>query len=97
MKEFFKKVSDVLRVVFGYGIMVCLFAGGLTFFGYVAALIIGGNTAAAICEVIYKQIIPIIIKSSTILVLLGLAVMYLNGEKALTSNKKKSSKHQGEL
>lgn len=93
MKEFFKKVSDVLRVVFGYGIMVCLFAGGLMFFGYVAALIIGGNTAAAICEVIYKQIIPIIIKSSTILVLLGLAVMYLNGEKALTSNKKKSSKH----
>ena len=93
MKEFFKKVSDVLRVVFGYGIMVCLFAGGLTFFGYVAALIIGGDTAAIICEVIYKQIIPIIIKSSTILVLLGLAVMYLNGEKALTSNKKKSSKH----
>ena len=97
MKEFFKKVSDVLRVIFGYGIMVCLFAGGLTFFGYVAALIIGGDTAAIICEVIYKQIIPIIIKSSTILVLLGLAVMYLNGEKALTSNKKKSSKHQGEI
>ena len=97
MKEFFKKVSDALRVIFGYGIMVCLFAGGLTFFGYVAALIIGGDTAAIICEVIYKQIIPIIIKSSTILVLLGLAVMYLNGEKALTSNKKKSSKHQGEI
>ena len=97
MKEFFKKISNVLRVIFGYGIMVCLFAGGLTFFGYVVALIIGGDTAAAICEVIYKQIIPIIIKASTILVLLGLAVMYLNGEKALTSNKKKSSKHQGEL
>ncbi|MBO5913380.1 MAG: hypothetical protein J6Q76_07905 [Clostridia bacterium] len=97
MKEFFKKISNVLRVIFGYGIMVCLFAGGLTFFGYVVALIIGGDTAAAICEVIYKQIIPIIIKASTILVLLGLVVMYLNGEKALTSNKKKSSKHQGEL
>ena len=97
MKEFFKKISNVLRVIFGYGIMVCLFAGGLTFFGYVVALIIGGDTAAAICEVIYKQIIPIIIKASTILVLLGLVVMYLNGEKALTSNKKKSSKHKGEL
>lgn len=97
MKEFFKKISNVLRVIFGYGIMVCLFAGGLTFFGYVVALIIGGDTAAAICEVIYKQIIPIIIKASTILVLLGLVVMYLNGEKALTSNKKKSSKHEGEL
>lgn len=97
MKEFCKKISNVLRVIFGYGIMICLFAGGLTFFGYVVALIIGGDTAATICEVIYKQIIPIIIKTSTVLVLLGLAIMYLNGEKALTSNKKKASKHKGEL
>ncbi|MBO5747029.1 MAG: hypothetical protein J6Q76_02210 [Clostridia bacterium] len=97
MKDFFKKISNMLRIIFGYGIMVCLFAGGLTFFGYVAALIIGGDTAATICDVIYNQIIPIIIKTSTILVLLGLVVMYLNGETALTANKKKSSKHQGEL
>ena len=97
MKNVCKKIASVLRVIFGYGIMVCLFAGGLTFFGYVAALIIGGDTAATICEVIYKDIIPIIIKISTILVLLGLVTMYLNGEKALTSSKKKSSKHEGEL
>ncbi len=97
MKEICKKISNVLRVIFGYGIMVCLFAGGLTFFGYVAALIIGGDTAATICDVLYNQIIPVIIKASTVLVLLGLVIMYLNGEKALTSNKKKSSKHQGEL
>ena len=97
MKNVCKKIASVLRVIFGYGIMVCLFAGGLTFFGYVAALIIGGDTAATICEVIYKDIIPKIIKISTILVLLGLVTMYLNGEKALTSSKKKSSKHEGEL
>ena len=97
MKEFCKKVASVLKVIFGYGIMVCLFAGGLTFFGYLAALIIGGDTAAVICEFIYKQIIPVIIKASTVLVLLGLVTMYLNGEKALTSDKKKASKHEGEL
>lgn len=97
MKNVCKKIVSVLRVIFGYGIMVCLFAGGLTFFGYVAALIIGGDTAATICEVVYKEIIPIIIKTSTVLVLLGLVTMYLNGEKALTSSKKKSSKHEGEL
>ena len=97
MKEFFKKISNVLRVIFGYGIMICLFAGGMTFFGYLAALIIGGETAAAICVFIYKTIIPIIIKCSTILVLLGLLVMYLNGELALTSDKKKASKHKGEI
>ena len=97
MKEMCKKVSQVLRTVFGYGIMLCLFAGGMTFFGYMAALFIGGETATAICVFIYKTIIPIIIKCSTSLVLLGLIVMYLNGELALTSEKKHAAKHEGEL
>lgn len=97
MKEICKKISAVLKTIFGYGIMLCLFAGGLTFFGYVAALIIGGETAAAICVFIYKTIIPYVIKLSTVMVLLGLVAMYLNGEMALTSNKKKTSKHQGEM
>ena len=90
MKELCKKISGVLRVIFGYGIMICLFAGGMTFFGYLAALFIGGETATAICVFIYKTIIPLIIKTSTILVLLGLVAMYLNGEVALTANKKEA-------
>ena len=89
MKEMCKKISAVLRVVFGYGIMICLFAGGLTFFGYLAALIIGGDTAALICEIIYKKIVPVMIYASTILVLFGLVTMYLAGEKALTPSKRK--------
>ena len=96
MKEKMKKLSQALRVVFGYGILLSLFVGGLTFFGYVAALIIGGSAAEAICTFIYKTIIPIVIYTSTVMVLLGLVVMYLNGEMALTSNKKKAVKHQGE-
>ena len=92
MKEVCKKISKVLKNIFGAGIMICLFAGGLTFFGYMAALIIGGETATAICTVIYKGIIPYIIKVSTILILLGLVAMYLNGEMALTTAKKKTDK-----
>lgn len=97
MKEFCKKLSNILKTIFGYGIMIALFAGGLTFFGYVVALIIGGDVATAICTVIYKGVIPIIIYSSVIMVLLGLVAMYLSGEKALTPDKKKASKHEGEL
>lgn len=88
MKEIAKKISAVLRTVFGYGIMMCLFAGGLTFFGYIVAMFIGGETATDICVFIYKKIIPVIIYTSTVMVLLGLVVMYLNGETALTSGKK---------
>lgn len=87
MKEKMKKVSDVLKMVFGYGIMICLFAGGLTFFGYVAALIIGGETATAICTFIYKGVVPVVVYASTSLVLLGLVSMYLAGEMALTAKK----------
>ena len=95
MKETLKKISDVCKLVFGYGIMIVLFAGGLTFFGYLAALVVGGETAAAMCEWIYKTFIPVIIKASTILILFGLVTMYMAGEKALTPGIK-NAKDEGE-
>ena len=88
MKKACRKIGSVLKTVFGYGIMVCLFAGGLTFFGYRAALIIGGDAAASICHVIYKEIIPWIIRCSTVMVVLGLIAMYFSGELALTAKKR---------
>ena len=87
-----KKFAEVCKLIFGYGIYICLFAGGLTFFGYLAALIIGGDLAATICFVIYKKIIPVIIYISTIMILFGLFAMYLAGELALTPSKRKTSK-----
>ena len=77
--------------------MISLFAGGLTFFGYVVALIIGGETGTLISTFIYGSIIPVIIYFSVIMVLLGLLAMYLNGEVALTPEKKKAQKHEGEV
>ena len=97
MKRFCQKLSNILRVIFGYGIVASLFAGGLTFFGYVAALIIGGGTATVICTIIYKNIIPVIIYVSVIMVLLGLVAMYLNNEVALTPEKKHAKKPEGKI
>lgn len=95
MKETLKKISDVCKIIFGYGIMIVLFAGGLTFFGYMAALIIGGDTATAMCTWIYKSFIPVMIYASTILILFGLVTMYMAGEKALTPGKK-AAQSEGE-
>ena len=83
------------RIIFGYSIMITIFAGGLTLLGYIAALIIGGDTAALICEVIYKDIFPILIYISTVMVLFGLVTMYLAGEMALTAGKKKKNPENG--
>ncbi len=95
MKATLKKISDVFKIIFGYGIMIVLFAGGLTFFGYVAALIIGGKTATDICTWIYKSFVPVMIYTTTILILFGLLTMYMAGEKALIPGKK-HAKDEGE-
>ena len=88
MKSTLKKASAFLKTIFGWGMMICLFAGGFTFFGYLAALIIGGDTAAMICHFIYKQFIPVLVYCTTTLILLGIVAMYLNGEMALTGKSK---------
>lgn len=80
----------MLKIIFGYGIMITLFVGGLTFVGYLAALVIGGPTAALLCDFIYKKIVPVMIYVTTSLILLGLLSMYLAGEKALTPKKRSS-------
>ncbi len=97
MKKICKKISNIIKTIFGYGVMATLFAGGLMFFGFVAALIIGGDVATTICTVINKQIFPVIIYVSVIMVLLGLLAMYLNGEVALTPEKEKAAKYKGEM
>lgn len=84
MKELLKKTGNLIKTVYGYSIVICLFAGGLTFFGYLAAFILGGNAAQAICEFIYKSVLPVIIYATSITVVLGLVSMYLCGEIALS-------------
>lgn len=84
-----KKFTEICKLIFGYGILITLFAGGLTFFAYVIAIIIGGDTAALICDVTYNQVLPVIVKASTVMILLGLVCMYLSGEKSLTPSEKK--------
>ena len=92
MKKVCQKAAAFLKTAFGYGIMIGLFAGGLTCFGYIAALCIGGDTAAVICAFISKSFMPWIIRGTTALVLLGLLAMYLSGEQALTVGKKNEKK-----
>ncbi|MBR4724999.1 MAG: hypothetical protein K6G45_03185 [Lachnospiraceae bacterium] len=76
-KEIFVKI---LKTVFGIGILICLLVGGLSFFGYLAALIIGGETAGAICTFIYKTMYPVLVLISTSMILVGVLKLYVCGE-----------------
>ena len=95
IKKLEKPVS-ILKIIFGYGIMISLFVGGATILGYIVALCIGGDGAAAICAFIKQHIIPIITYISTIMVLFGILLMYLSGETALSAKKtpKKTDSHE---
>ena len=87
------KIVKAMTTLFGYGMMVCLFAGGLSFFGYLAALLIGGETATGICKFIYKQYLPVVFVITSSLILLGLLRMYLCGETAFSAGKGKKNKN----
>ena len=96
MKAILKKIASVIEFVFGYGILISLFVGGFTFFGYVAALIVGGDVAASICDFMKKTLYPCLILLANSMVLLGLVKMYLCGEVALSSKKENKKKNETE-
>lgn len=88
MKTFIKAVSEKLKILFGYGIMVTMMLGAVLFIGYLTAIIIGGERAAVICVFLYKKLVPVMVYMSTIMIVIGLLAMYLSGEKALVPDEK---------
>ncbi len=94
MKKFLEKTAKWLGIIYGYGILITLFAGALTFFGYIVAICIGGEVATEICVVIYKEIFPWIIRVASLMVVLGVIKMYLSGEVALSIEKKKKKQQE---
>ena len=94
-----KKITNVLLTVFSVGIIVCLFAGGLSLIGYIIAMFIGGETATEMCLFIFKTYLPWVIKFTSIFTAIGLLAMYLSKAKALTvssSNKEDDTKVSAE-
>ena len=79
-----KKVSGFLSQVFGWGAYVSIFAGAAGFVGFVVALIIGGDTGAAIAIAVKAQWFPLVIKVASVSVGLGLIGMYCGKEEALS-------------
>ena len=86
--EKLKKPVAVGKIIFGYAIMISLFLGGATLLGFLVALCMGGDAAAAICAFIKAYMIPGVTYTSTGAVLFGLLLMYLSGEVALSAKKK---------
>jgi hypothetical protein len=89
MKKIRERTAKILTYIYAMGISVTLFAGAISVFGYIAAIIVGGEIASQICNFIYNDFYPIIVYSSSISILVGLLKMYVSGEKSLVPPKKK--------
>jgi hypothetical protein len=63
-----KKTAQILYQLFGWGAYLSIFAGAACFFGFVIALIIGGETGASIAVIIKNTCFPLIIKVTSVTV-----------------------------
>jgi len=82
-----KKLAEITSVLFGWGVYIGLFAGGLAALGYAIALIIGGGPGEAgyaLARFIQRTYFPFLVRIVSVSVMLGLVSMYLSGQKALT-------------
>lgn len=85
-----KKFTDALLKIFAYGIIACLFAGGLSLVGYLVGLVIGGESATALCAWVFKTYLPWVIKATSIFTGIGLIGMYMSRQKALSVTAEKN-------
>lgn len=84
-----KKICNILRKIFAVGVLMSLFAGGLSLVGYLAALCVGGELATAICSFIFTRYFPWLIRFTSVVIGIGLLTMYVSGEASLTMKSKK--------
>lgn len=66
-----------LGKIYGLGIMLALFIGGLSFAGYLYAFWAGGETAETMCTFIFKTLYPELVYWTSWIILLGVVRSYL--------------------
>ena len=91
MKE---KLINVLKTIFAVTIILCLAVGFLVACGFLVAMIVGGEFAANLCTAMSKYLIPTLYVVGASTTFVGLAKMYIAGEKAFVMEKLQWNKKQ---
>ena len=81
-----KKSIRICGIIFSAGIAALLISGVLISLFYAFALIIGGNTGAAIEDLLTNRIFPILYVLNILLCIDGIIYTYLNGAKGFRFN-----------
>lgn len=73
-----EKIANVLNKTYATLMIVSFFAGFLPLIPFIAAIIIGGSTAEAICLFLYNDYYPWVIALASVAVIIGLISMYVS-------------------
>jgi len=79
-----KALTKTLNKIFGWGVLCVLIAGALSFPGFLAALVIGGESGQELAACIHRKYFPVVIRISSLMIGIGLAAMYAGKERALS-------------
>ena len=85
-----KKIYNVLNKIYGVLMTISFFAGILPLIPFIIAIIIGGDTGAAISDFLYKDFYPWVIALGSGAILIGLVAMYVGKVESLSVKKSKS-------
>ena len=77
-KTFREKVVLVLSKIIGISLFICLFGGGLGFFGFLSAFFFTQETSIKICTWVFEVYYDFLIKLSTITTIITFIYMYFN-------------------
>ena len=91
-----EKIVNVLNKIYGIVIGISLFAGLIPLIPFIIAIIIGGDSAALICDFIYKEYYPYVIVMASVAVVIGLITMYIAKHDFSLSKKKPPIKTNSE-
>lgn len=89
-----QKLAATLNTIFGWGVLLALIAGSLSFFGFLIALIMGGSGGEAFAVFLQKQYFRIVIQATSVIIGIGLIAMYVGGQQALSLTSEKDSAEQ---
>lgn len=89
-----KQLEAFLKAVFSIFIMIAIAGGVITFFIFMAALIIGGKGGEKMAVDAAKVYLPYFIKSASLAVMSGLLLFYISNSHTLSLTAEKGTQQR---
>ena len=91
-----KKIYKILNKIYAVMMFVSFFAGALPIIPFIVALIVGGDTGAAIYKFLFSGYYPWVIALGSVSIIVGLVAMYIGKIEDLSLKSMEKKKNIGD-